>query len=204
MADLLTTPRKKLKKVPREFIFEEIDGVPLYYQGYKEAIAQKLSVENIMGSGELQSILISIILDYLYGNLDKSSYRIISNEAGLHLKKNTNLSADIAIYDKNVLKNRKPQNKYFDIPPLVNIEVDTKADLQEFQAGTDYYHIKTQKLLDFGVQQVIWFFTTSRKVMIARPGQPWITTNWDQPVQLLENYTFSLTALLQQEGIRLD
>ena len=204
MADLLTTPRKKLKKVPREFIFEEIDGVPLYYRGYKEAIAQKLSVENIMGSGELQSTLISIILDYLYNNLDKSRYRIISNEVGLHLKKKTNLSADIAVYDKQLLKNRKLQNKYFDIPPLVNIEVDTKADLREFHAGTDYYHIKTQKLLDFGVEQLIWFFTTSRKVMIARPNQPWITTNWDQPVQLLENYTFSLTALLQQEGIQLD
>ncbi len=204
MADLLTTPHKKLKKVPREFIFEEIDGVPLYYQGYKEAIAQNLPVENIMGSGELQSTLISIILDYLYSNLDKNRYRIISNEVGLHLKKKINLSADIAIYDKSTLVKRKLQNTYFDIPPLVNIEVDTKADLQDFPAGTDYYHIKTQKLLDFGVQQVIWFFTASRKVMIAQPDQSWITNNWDQPVQLLENYTFSLTALLQQEGIQLD
>jgi hypothetical protein len=113
----LNTPQEKIRTIPREFVYEEIDGIPLYYQGYKEAIAQNLSVENIMGSGELQSTLISIILEYLYSNLDKSSYRIISNEAGLHLKKKTNLSADIAIYNKNVLKNRKPQNKYFDIPP---------------------------------------------------------------------------------------
>lgn len=204
MAEALATPRKKSAKIPREFIYEEIDGVPLYYRGYREAIAQNLSVENIMGSGELQSTLISIILEYLYGNLDKSSYRIISNEAGLHLKKKTNLSADIAIYDKQILKDRKLQNKYFDIPPLVNIEVDTKAELRDYPAGHDYPHIKTQKLLDFGVQQVIWFFTPSRKVMIARPGQPWMTTDWDQPVQLLENYTFSLTELLQQEGIQLD
>lgn len=117
MEKALNTPQEKIRTIPREFVYEEIDGIPLYYQGYKEAIAQNLSVENIMGSGELQSTLISIILEYLYSNLDKSSYRIISNEAGLHLKKKTNLSADIAIYNKNVLKNRKPQNKYFDIPP---------------------------------------------------------------------------------------
>lgn len=203
MADVLATSQEKTTEVLRKFIYEEIDGVPLYYRGYKEAIAQNLSVENIMGSGELQSTLVSIILEYLYGNLAKSRYRIISSEAGLHLKKKTNLSADIAIYDKSTLARRKLQNKDFDIPPLVNIEVDTKADLQDFPAGTDYYHIKTQKLLDFGVQQVIWFFTHSRKVMIAHPDQPWITTNWDQPVQLLENYTFSLTALLQQEDIQL-
>lgn len=82
--------------------------------------------------------------------------------------------------------------------------MDTKADLPDSPAGTDYYHIKTQKLLDFGVQQIIWFFTPSRKVMVARPNQPWMTTDWSEPVKLLDNYTFSLTALLEQEGIRLD
>lgn len=204
MAEAPATTRKKTAQIPHEFVYEEIDGVPLYYRGYKEAIAQNLSVENIMGSGELQSTLISVILDYLYSNLDKKSYRIITSEAGLHLKKNTNLSADIAIYDKRLLKDRKPQNKYFDIPPLVNIEVDTKADLQDFPAGTDYYHIKTQKLLDFGVKQVVWFFTPSRKVMVAHPNQPWMTTDWDQPVHLLESHTFSLSELLRQEGIQLD
>jgi hypothetical protein len=87
---------------------------------------------------------------------------------------------------------------------LVNIEVDTKVELSDYPSGHDYLHIKTQKLLDFGVQQVVWFFTPSRKVMLAHPGQPWITTNWDQPVHLLENYTFSLTELLQREEIQLD
>ena len=204
MAEAPATTRKKTAQIPHEFVYEEIDGVPLYYRGYKEAIAQNLSVENIMGSGELQSRITAAILKFLYRNLEDSLYEVVTGEAGLHLKKKTNLSADIAIYDKNVLKNRKPQNKYFDIPPMVNIEVDTKAELSDYPAGHDYPHIKTQKLLDFGVQQVIWFFTPSRKVMIARPKQPWMTTNWDQPVHLLENYTFSLTALLQQEGIQLN
>jgi len=204
MAEALTTPQKKSTKIPREFIYEEIDGAPLYYRGYREAITQNLSVENIMGSGELQSRITAAILKFLYRNLEDSLYEVVTGEAGLHLKKNTNLSADIAVYDKEILKKRKPENKYFDIPPLVNIEVDAKAELRDYPAGHDYPHIKTQKLLDFGVQQVIWFFTPSRKVMIARPNQPWMTTNWDQPVQLLENYTFSLTALLQQEGIQLD
>jgi len=80
----LLHPRKKITEVPRKFIYEEIDGVPLYYRGYKEAIAHNLSVEDIMGSGELQSTLISVILDFLYNNLDKKSYRIITSEAGLH------------------------------------------------------------------------------------------------------------------------
>jgi hypothetical protein len=54
------------------------------------------------------------------------------------------------------------------------------------------------------VQQVIWFFTPSRKMMVAQNGQPWLTTGWNEPVKLLEKYTFYLQALLQQEDIRLD
>lgn len=151
MEKVLDTPQKKSGKIPREFVYEEIDDVPLYYRGYKEAIAQNLSVESIMGSGELQSRLTAAILKFLFRNLDESLYEVITGEAGLHLKKNTNLSADIAIYDKKILRKRKPQNIYFDIAPLVNIEVDTKAELSDYSSGHDYPHIKTQKLLDFGV-----------------------------------------------------
>ncbi|MFP4091878.1 MAG: Uma2 family endonuclease [Cyclobacteriaceae bacterium] len=204
MAKTLTTPGEKKQQVPRTFVYEEIDGIPVYYQGYKKALANHQPAESIMGSSELQATLTSIILEYLYTNLDKRSYRIVTGEAGLHLEGKTNLSADIAIYDKEILKDRKLQKKYFDIPPLVNIEVDTQADLQDFPAGTDYYHLKTQKLLDFGVQQVIWFFTPSRKMMVAQSGQAWLTTDWNEPVKLLEKYTFSLQALLQQEDIQLD
>lgn len=75
-----------------------------------------------MGSSELQARIVSTILKFLYRNLDDLSYEVVTSEAGLHLGKKDNLSADIAIFDKNILKVRKPQNKYFDIPPWWMLE----------------------------------------------------------------------------------
>lgn len=117
MDKTLTTPEKKTRQIPRAFVYEEMDGVPVYYRGYKEAIANHQPAESIMGGSKLQATLTSIILKYLYKNLDESAYRIVTGEAGLHLKKKTNLSADIVIYDKALLKGRKLQKKCFDIPP---------------------------------------------------------------------------------------
>ncbi len=204
MEKTLTAHKKPKAKIPRQFIYEEIDGMPIYYKGYREAMTENKSVEHITGCSELQATLASVILRFLYKNLDDASYFIVTGEPGLHLAKRNNLSADIAIYDKAVLKDRKPQKKYFDIPPLVNIEIDTDADLSDFENPLNYYHTKTQKLLDFGVQQVIWFFTDSRKVTVAYPQKAWMTMDWNHEIELFEKYSFSLTDLLDKGDIRLD
>lgn len=85
----------------------------------------------------------------------------------------------------------------------MDVGVDTHADLSGFENPLDYYHQKTQKLLDFGVQQVIWFFSDSQKVTVAQPQKAWITTGWEENILLLEEYTFSLNELLDKEGIHL-
>jgi hypothetical protein len=41
--------------IPSEFIYEGIDGKPIFYKGYKEALAKKLHVETIIGASEIQS-----------------------------------------------------------------------------------------------------------------------------------------------------
>lgn len=203
MERTLTAPKKAKVKIPRQFVYEEMDGEPIYYKGYKEALAENKSVEHIMGSSELQATLVSVILKFLYRNLDDVSYFVVTSEAGLHLSKKNNLSADIAVYDKAALKNRKPQKKYFDIPPLVNIEIDTNADLSGFENPLNYYHQKTQKLLDFEVQQVIWFFSDSQKVTVAQLQKAWITMGWEENIHVLGEYTFSLNELLYKDGIDL-
>lgn len=41
------------RKIPEEFIYEIMDGKPIYYKGYKEAIKKHISAEEIMGSSSL-------------------------------------------------------------------------------------------------------------------------------------------------------
>ena len=54
----------------------------------------------------------------------------------------------------------------------------------------DYYERKTTKLLEFGVEKVIWLFTKSRKVWIAESGKDWLIRDWSQPVDVLPGCQF--------------
>ncbi len=64
----------------------------------------------------------------------------------------------------------------------------------------DYIHLKTQNLLDFGVEQVIWVFTTSKKVLIAEPGQDWLIKDWGKKIDVL-GLEFSVEKLLKEEDL---
>lgn len=201
MEKVATLPEEQ--KIPKYLVYEEMDGKPIYYKGYQEALEHEKTLDDIMGCSDLQAVLVSTVLEYLYTSLDKRKFKVVTNEAGLHLGKGNNLSSDIAIYDKAILQKTPLKNKYFDTPPLAVVEVDTNAELKGFEQPMSYYFRKTQKLLDFGVQEVVWISTESGKVMIARQQQDWITMDWQKSVTLLEQYTFSITALLKAEGVTL-
>ncbi|MCU0355216.1 MAG: Uma2 family endonuclease [Cytophagales bacterium] len=191
------------KSIPKHLIYEEMDGIPIYYAGYREVISGKQTFESIMGSSSLQGTIISCLLKYLYRNLDDKDHFVYTNEIGLHLKKGANLSSDIAIYDRDTLKKTPINNQYFEIPPLAVVEVDTKADVPEANRLLDenYYAKKTQNLLEFGVKEVIWIFTGIKKIMVARPHQDWYTSDWTKEIVLLEKHNFSLAGLLKDEGL---
>lgn len=189
--------------IPDWLIYEEIDGKPVYYKGYREVLAQNGNLEDIMGCGDVQGLVISAILRYLYREVSEERYQIITNEIGLHIKKGSNLSSDIALYDKSLLQSTPLKNKYFDIAPRAVIEVDTNAETTDFNTAADYYHLKTEKLLAFGVQEILWFFTETKKVIVAHAQQDWITKDWHKPVTLLSQYTFSVADLLKAGDIEL-
>jgi len=60
---------------------------------------------------------------------------------------------------------------------------------------------KTQRLLDFGVERVIWITTQPKKIFLATQTAPWLTQNWDADVPVLDNVVLNLAGLLTEEGI---
>ncbi len=188
-------------EIPSYLIYEEIDGKPVYYRGYKEVLNGVKTAEQLMGSSDIQIIINGCFLKFLNRNLDEDKYFAAAGEAGLHLKKHTNFTADIVVYEKSVLQNRPLDGKYFEQPPLVVIEIDIQAETAELgMTQMDYYSLKTQKSLDFGVKEVFWFFSGVKKVVFAKQGHDWITTDWTKQLTLLNTHTFSLTDLLTKEG----
>ena len=52
-----TSRIKRGKKIPDSFIYEILDGKPLYYEGYKKAIKNNQPAESIIGASTLQALL---------------------------------------------------------------------------------------------------------------------------------------------------
>lgn len=189
-------------QIPAYLVFEEMDGQAIYYKGYKEVLNGSKKVTDIMGCSSLQGMVISLILRFLYKNLPEEQYEIHTNEIGLHISKGNNLSADIAIFEIKDLQAEKINDKYFDIPPKIVIEVDMQAELEIEGEAVNYYHQKAQKLLDFGVEKVIWITTKSQKILIATAHQDWRIMNWNKTIEVVDDYSFSLADLLEKRGLK--
>lgn len=183
-------------------VYEELNGRPLYYAGYRDVLAGRKTPEEIMGSSDIQAIVVGALHFYLGTHLDRKKYWITTNESGLHLKKGNNLANDIAIFEKSDVPVLR--GKYFSVPPKVVVEVDVKVELpaDEFPAReADYVFEKSAKLLDFGVQKVIWITTHTRKLFVATPTDPWTVQNWDRDAPVLDDCVLNLARLLEEEGI---
>ncbi len=204
----MTAPKSKTPKVkqeiPEEFIYEMWDGKPVYYAGYKEALKNRKEselIEHPMPSSFLQSLIVMAISYFLKKQLEEY-YFILSNEIGVNIKKGNHVANDIAVIAKNKVKNPSSQN-YANVPPKIVFEVDIKAATENFANKNDYFYKKTQKLLDFGVEKVIWVMTDVRKILIAVPDNPWLLVNWHDDVEVFDGHSFNLTQLLKDEGVEI-
>lgn len=193
--------RSKAKPIPESLIYEVIDGKPLYYEGYKDVLANKKTIEEIMGTSGLQSFIIQYILEILYTKIGRKKYHFLTNEIGTHLDNKNNLSGDIYIYDKAQLTPDKINTHYLTIPPKIAIEIDIRVDLSD-EKDFGYVFTKTHKLLDFGAEKILWIFTKHQKVMIATKDQDWLTKDWNQEIELVENEFFNIGQFLNDEGVK--
>jgi Uma2 family endonuclease len=200
-AELAPKQRNKAKPIPEVLIYEIMDGKPLYYEGYKDVLANKKTSEEIMGASGLQSFIIYYLLKVLYAQLDSRKYVFLTNEIGTHLDTRNNLSGDIYIYEKTKLPPEKINTHYVDVPPKIAVEIDIRIDLSD-EKDFGYVFTKTHKLLDFGVEKVFWIFTKHQKVMIATKDQDWLTKNWTQEIELLDGEYFNIGKFLEEEGIK--
>lgn len=192
-------PQKRTKKVPKALIYEVLNGKTLYRKGYKDVLNKKLNPETIMGSSSLQSILVTFLSSYLFNHLG-DEYVVASNEAGLHLALNENLSNDIALFLEEEVDSIN--DKYFNVPPRIVVEIDVKIELEEYTTDEQYVFEKTARLLEFGVEKVIWILTKNRKIVVAeKANRNWIVTDWLQEIEVTPNCKFILNELLKTKKV---
>ena len=200
---MTTTPvqrPKRLRKVPKFLIKEVLDGKEVYYKNYRKVLFGQHTFENIMGSSSLQTLVINYIQRILLKFLDENSFFVFSGEVGLHLDHSNNLSADLLVYKTEQIT--KFDKYYFNIPPIVQIEVDIQIDNTHF-TDNEYLTRKTQKLLDFGVERVLWVLTSTQTIIVAEPHQDWRIINWNKDVLLLNDISINIGAYLAKMNVEL-
>ncbi len=190
--------RKTVKRVPKELIYEMRYGSPVYYRDYDKVLSGEKTLEEVMGSEGIQALLIAVLVGFLREKL-KGRYFVFSNELGYNFAPRSWYNLDIALIPKDKLK-EIPEG-YIKVPPEVVIEIDTKADLRKFENPQDYFHRKTQDLLDAGVKKVIWIFTKDKKIWVAEKGKPWLIVDPNYEIEVLDGVSFKLEDLLKEEGI---
>lgn len=183
------------QNIPTYLVYEIYKGKPIHYKGYKDVLKGTKHFEEIMGSSYIQSLIITRLI-ILLGSKISPDFEILTSELGIKLGKNSRRAADIAILEKSKAKAIKDVNKYLEISPKYVIEVDIKASKDDIEDSTSYYYNKTDQLLDFGVECVIWIFTQSKKIMIAQKGKKnWEITDWSETFHAIENIDINLEQL---------
>ena len=182
---------------PDNLIYEMLDGEPIYYKGYRDCLDGEKQPEEIIGSGYIQSLIITKLVFFLMSNLEER-YLVLTNEVGIQFGEKSWRAADIAIMEKANLKNVDLGNKYLKVAPKIVIEIDTKAEIEEVQSSYGYFHLKTDELLNFGVERLIWIFTDSRKIMVAEKNKDWQIMDWSKDVPILGDLFVNIARLIEE------
>ena len=185
-------------KVPDALIREEIDGKPYYYKGYKAVLNKEKTLPDIMGSSGLQSFIVEILFRFFIAYIPRKSYRIFTNEVGGHIRKGTNLSFDIAIFDKKILPLDKITPYYTNVPPKIVFEIDLKIEAEDEDAFS-YVQAKTDTLFEYGSELVVWVLTKQKKLLVARPGLELQFVKWEEDVEVIEGVVLNLAQLIKEE-----
>jgi hypothetical protein len=193
--DSITLEKKSRKspiKVPDYLIYEVIKGQPIYYKGYKDVLNKTKTFEEIITHSTLQAWLKSRLTILMGNYLLEKGYDITTGEQGLYMPDGDKRGADIAIFkvDELVL-----DAHYSRIPPEIIVEIDVKIHTEN-TTEFDYVIEKVNDYHAFGVQNVIWFFTKNRKIMVAKNNQPWLTLDWAANVDVIEGLTLNIVEMV--------
>jgi hypothetical protein len=202
MEAIATKPRtrKPAKTLPEELVYETLAGRVFYRKGYREVLNKSKTIEETKGSSGLQSIIVSYLMKTLF-KLDDEKYWILSNEIGLHIDHRNNPASDIGIFDVNVLTPDLVDSHYVSVPAKIFIEVDIRADVEDL-GETGYIALKTNELLNFGAEKIIWVLSNVQKVIVAEKGRrTGLWMDWNEDVEVLDGVAFNVGQYLAKKGI---
>jgi hypothetical protein len=194
------TQRKVARKVPEYLVKEILNGIPIYYKGYKAVLRKEKTLESIIGANGLQVFILQYFSRLLIRQLDDNQYFIFVGKPGLDIDLNNNLSGDLIVYEQSKLPVSKIDTHYLNVPPKIDIEIDVNIDTTDFTEQT-YIYRKTDRLLSWGVEKVIWVLSESKKVIVAEQGKDWLLIDWSKDIEIIDGIKFNVSQYLEKSGV---
>lgn len=188
-----------IQTIPDTLVYEMQNGEPVYYAGYRDYLNGIKPIEEIRTSNLIQSMIISRLMFMLQLNLS-DEYEVLTNELGIQFEKKAWRAADMAIVKTADIEQVETKNKYLRFAPEIVIEIDTKAELSDLKNPLNYYQEKTDELLAFGIKKVVWIFSETEKVMVARKGEKWEISNWTEDIEIMEGVVVNIANLLKNKN----
>ena len=203
---LTTNGFGRKRKIPAALIKETIDGIPFYYAGFRNERKKATEFIGLTGGIKRSSFIKSGLIEILLNGLDLNRFHLFAGEIGCQLGSDSILAIGLAIFEKTRLPNHKINTKYIDVAPNVVIEIDVNVEVDDRQANLfeEFVLRKVKKLHAFGTEKVIWIFTKSKMIVVAKPGGEWQVLDWDCEIELIDGIKFNLAEHLKNEGILLD
>jgi Uma2 family endonuclease len=192
--------RKKITTISEMLVYEELNGRKMYRKGYRNVINQTKTIEEIMGCSSLQAAIVSVLLSYLYRNIEDEGYEIMTNEAGLQVSLGNNLSSDIILYNSEDFLKYRLDEHYFNVAPKMVIEVDIKIELEDEMSPLEYWTKKTKTLFSFGVEKVVWVFSEDKKIIIAEPNKDFNIYDWTKDFEFMPNHILNIQKMIDKKG----
>ena len=189
--------------IPSALIYEIIDGKPIYFAGYKDVLNGNKTIEEIRTTGKKQSLMLNAIQTHLLRTHADKALTIMTGEIGIHISKNQNFSCDLVVFEDATLATLDINQNYFEVPPKLIVEVDLQADPTSININ-QYILKKTRKLLQFGVEKVIWVFSDPPLISVATAKGTWTINEWDTPIELIDGHFVNLADLFRQKNIKFE
>ena len=183
--------------IPDTLVYEMQNGEPVCYAGYRDYLNGIKPIEEIRTSSLIQYMIISRLMFILQLNLS-DEYEVLTNELGIQFEKKAWRAADMAIVKTADIEQVETKNKYLRFAPEIVIEIDTNAELSDLKNPLNYYQEKTDELLAFGIKKVVWIFSETEKVMVARKGEKWEISNWTEDIEIMEGVVVNIAKLLKK------
>lgn len=129
--------------------------------------------------------------------LNEDEYIVLRGETGFKGKRKNLFNLDVAVYAANKLPDGQLHYEYMTVAPELVVEIDTAVENDEVTKNEKIF-TKTQRLLDFGTQKVIWFFSWTKKIMIAELGTPWQIFDWNTALSAINGVEFNVYEYCQK------